>query len=290
MIPKISDSIGHNKIKREYGISTDVPKNYSDQWKVFVDINKKSATTTPWCNTILIFTDEWFEQQNDTGISRFHNYLIKQAWLQAKLLKDFTAYSTLWLAFTHEINNFNLKPRGYLIDTIKHLTLIATGKGIGFKPVTDDLSLPKELIRKAYVDSYNLKGYMPTLMQPAKLVSNFTPIYYSLSFPILLESSSYFKNPPSIIEDQRDIKRLLDILLKITTQRQDHIIINPLENINFDLFHTSDDPYGQIKSSRLVPLEDQRFLEQEFVNNCNKMFCLNSTFFIGCIKISWRPG
>lgn len=38
--------------------------------------------------------------------------------------------------------------------------------------------------------------------------------YYSLAFPTTLEGSPVVKNAPSIIEEERELRILLDILLK----------------------------------------------------------------------------
>ncbi|WP_425364601.1 hypothetical protein [Candidatus Tisiphia endosymbiont of Mystacides longicornis] len=96
-------------------------------------------------------------------------------------------------------------------------------------------------------------------------------------------SSPYLKNPPSIIEDQREIKKLLDILINIIHQI-DTLNTNSLKNINFELFHSNNDPFGQILPSRTIPETDSRFLESAS-NEDKRLFCSSSSFFNGCIAI-----
>ena len=283
MVPSIYDTIGHTRIKKKLSADINTPSSLLDHWQTFVDINKYSCNTG-WYNTILVFSDEWFMNQNNTAYIEFYKYLVTQCWKQFQLLEDFTEFSLLWSFFTHAINKRNLKPRPYLIDTIKHLILIAKGSGISFKPSTDNTALPMSLIQQIYVQDYNLKDYIPNIMQPAKFTKD-SRVYYSLSFPTLLDSSPYSKNPPSIIEDQREIKKLLDILIN-TIEQIENPSINLLKNIKFELFHSGNDPFGQIIPSKIIPEGDTRFLEYTNNNQEKREFCSSSSFFNGCISIS----
>lgn len=286
MLPSISDMISHNKIKKKLGVDIHVPYNLLDHWQTFVDINKYSYNADSWQNTILVFSGEWFSNHDNPEYFRFYKYLVSKCWQQFQLLEDFTEFSLLWSFFTHEINKRNLKPRPYLIDTIKHLILIAKGSGIGFTPTVNDSALPASLIQQTYLEDYNLKEYIPNIMQPAKFGKG-SKIYYSLSFPTLLESSPYFKNPPSIIEDQREIKKLLDILVDII-KKIPNPSINLFKNIKFDLFHPNHDPFGQIISTKAIAEGDIRFLKYASDSKEKKVFCTTSSFFNGCISISYE--
>jgi len=282
MIPGISDMIGHNRIKKKLSADITLPYSLADHWQTFVDINKH--TNSNWYNTILVFSKDWFENQNTFAYINLYKYLVAQCWKQFQLLEDFTEFSLLWSFFTHTINKRNLKPRPYLIDTVKHLILIVKGSSVAFKPCLDEIALPCSLMQKIYIEDYNLKDYIPTIMQPAKFTKE-DKVYYSLSFPTLLDSSPYFKNPPSIIEDQRDIKKLLEILIKTINQSKNPNL-NIFMNIKFELFHSSNDPFGQIKSSKTIPESDPRFLEYNRNNREKRTFCPSSSFFNGCISIS----
>jgi hypothetical protein len=284
MIPSISNTNDHNKIKKKLGVDINMPLDLSDHWKTFVDINKYSSNKNCWYNTIIVFSNEWFQDQENEAYINFYKYLVRQCWKQFQLLEDFTEFSSLWSLFSHAINKRNLKPRPYLIDTIKHLILIAKGGGIGFKPALNDIALPKNLIQQVYLDDYGLKDYIPNIMQPTKFTKT-EKVYYSLSFPTLLDSSPYFKNPPSIIEDQREIKKLLDILIHTINQIENQTI-NPLKNIQFELFHSSTDPFGQILPSKNIAEYDSRFLEYHSNDKEQRSFCSSSSFFNGCIAIS----
>ncbi|WP_341764492.1 hypothetical protein [Candidatus Tisiphia endosymbiont of Beris chalybata] len=289
MLPSISDMIGHNRIQKKFGTNIHLPYHLVDHWQTFVEINKYSAAKDCWHNTILVFTNQWFEETNNIGYAKFVNYLVIQGWqqLQFSPLGDFTEFSLLWSFFTQEINNRNLKSRPYLIDTIKYLISITKQFVVAFQPSTNDQALPRQLIQQVYIDDYNLKGYIPTIMQPATLTNQNNKLYYSLSLPTLPNSSPYFKNPPSIIEDQREIKQLLAILLDIIHQIK-HPSAQLMKNVKFQMFHSGHDPFGQIVASKHIAANDSRFLNYNESNGHNRIFCSSSTFFNGCISIEYE--
>ncbi len=289
MLPRISDMIGHNRIQKQFGTNINIPHSLSDHWQTFVDINKRSKKKYEWHTTIIVFTSKWFETSNNIGYIQYMRYLAIQGWqqLQFRLVGDITEFSLLWSFFTHEINNRNLKSRTYLIDTIKHLILITKRCGVAFQPSTDNIALPRDVIQEAYIDNYNLKDYIPTIMQPATFTNSNNKLYYSLSLPTLPNSSPYFKNPPSIIEDQREIQKLLTILLSIIPKIK-HPTAQMLKNFQFKMFHSALDPFGQITASKYLSKSDSRFLSYSNTKNGKRVFCPSSIFFNGCIRIQYE--
>lgn len=121
-------------------------------------------------------------------------------------------------------------------------------------------------------------------MQPAKLTKD-NKVYYSLSMPTIPNSSLHYNNPPSIIEDQRNIKNLLDILMDIIPNQKDRLNTG-LENIKFEYFHSHNDELHQITSSTMIPEDDSRFFSYNNSYADNRIFCASSSFFKGCIRIS----
>ncbi len=285
MIPRITDKVGHNRIRKEFGISTnEPPTELTSQWKVFKGIYQRSGGLERWSNDILVFTDKWFDNNNDISWLKFQKYIFKLCWAQLQLLRDTTEFSLLWSSFADAISSRNLKPRPYLIDTLKHLVSIANGAGVAFKPAVNESALPVSLIQDAYINCYNLKTYIPTLMQPCKLKGEVQKVYYSLAFPTVLESTPYVRNAPSIIEDQRNIKRLLDTLIR--TIKIDNSIINPIKHVKYDFFHTDIDQYGEILSSTDMIAEDSTFSSLGVKRFKDRTSSSSSSFFRGCIRIS----
>ena len=285
MIPRITDKIGHNRIRKEFGISkNDPPTNLQSHWKVFKEIYARMEKNNPWTNDILVFTHKWFDNNNDVSWLKFQKYIFKLCWQQMQLLRDSTEFSLLWASFADAMSSRNLKPRPYLIDTLKYLVSIANGAGVAFKPVLDESALPVSFIQDAYINFYNLKTYIPTLMQPCKLEQDIKNVYYSLSLPTVLESTPYVRNAPSLIEDERDIKRLLETLTH--TIKVKDFIINPIKHVRYDFFHTDVDQYGEILSSKNIAEEDPSFTSFDLDQFNDRIFCTTSSFFRGCIRIS----
>lgn len=285
MIPKITDRMGHARIKREFGVINDIPTDLIDHWGIFSKIAQHAGGTGVWYNEVLVFSRSWFEGTGKDSIwLEFRNYLFKTSWKQSKLLRDAVEFGLLWASFSEAVSNRSLKPRAYIVDTLKHLISIGNGSGVAFKPATDELSMPLSLIQKVYTDVYNLKTYMPTVMQPCKLNGCDHKAYYSLSFPTTLETSPYMRNAPSLIEDQRDIKTLLDILLK--TIKDKTTVINPIKGVSYEFFHTDIDKYGQIHNSKDILKGDDRFNKSVVIKLKDRVFCGTSHFFRGCMRIS----
>jgi len=285
MLPRITDKIGHNRLRKEFGISCDEPPPYlQGHWKVFKEINECFSDGKDWYSEVLVFTDQWFKNGNDAKWLKFQLYVCKLCWFQSRLLRDAIEFGLLWSSFGNEMSGRNLKPRPYLVETLKQLLSIANGIAVSFKPAVNEMALPVTHIQDAYLNCYNLKTYIPTIMQPCKLQAEVTKAYYSLALPTVLESTPFVRNAPSIIEDERDIKRLLDTLIRAI--KIDSSVVNPIQHVKYDFFHSDVDQYGDILSSKLLAQEDEAFLDIHTQSFKGRMFCSTAPFFKGCIRIA----
>jgi hypothetical protein len=286
MLPSVSNAISNRRICKKLNIHNHVHEEVNNQqhWSIFRNIINSNNKKNIWHTTILVFTNKWFEHQNNIAYAEFYKYLVNQCWAQVQLLQGFSEHDKLWLLFTRAINKRNLKPRTYIIDTIKHLISIAQGIGMAFEPSIDDTNLPASLIQQVYIKDYNLRNYIPNIMQPAKLTKG-NKVYYSLSMPTVPNSSLHCNNPPSIIEDQRNIKYLLDIFMDIISNQKNRLNTD-LENIKFEYFHSNNDESYQINASAMIPEDDFRFFSYNNSYTDNRIFCASSSFFKGCVRIS----
>ena len=283
MLPKITDRVAHGKLKKHLGISSEVPNNLSNHWDTFREIVRCSGNIDLWYNEILVFSEEWLNPTSRKLVD-FHRYMFNVNFKQSKLLRDSIAFSLMWISFSEMINKKGFKPRAYIIDTIRYLISIATGSGVGFKPVTSSSALPISTIQKAYMDIYELKLYIPTLMQPTKLEKSLQVVYYSLAYPITLDSSPLTRGLPSIIKDEREIKLLLDLFLNSND------VYNIRENISnsvgFAFFHTESDKYRELMVSENIINDDQYFKYLATTNLTDRVFCANAHFFRGCTRVT----
>jgi hypothetical protein len=92
------------------------------------------------------------------------------------------------------------------------------------------------------------------------------------------------RNAPSLIEDERDIKRLMDTLIR--TIKTSTGLINPIKHVKYDFFHSDVDKYGEILSSKNIAAEDTAFSSLGSQQFKDRTFCATSQFFKGCIRIS----
>jgi hypothetical protein len=104
--------------------------------------------------------------------------------------------------------------------------------------------------------------------------------YYSLAAPTLLEGSPVNKNLTTLMLDIKNIKLMIDTILRELGQEN-----NLIKNMQFQYFHVEDDKLGEIQSSKLIPALDPAFL-QETEYFSNRSFCATSPFWRGCIKIA----
>jgi hypothetical protein len=285
MLPRITDKVGHNRLRKEFGIScNEPPPDLQGHWKLFKEIYECFSDSKDWYNEVLVFTNKWFKHSNDAKWLKFQLYVCKLCWSQSRLSRDAVELGLLWSSFGNEMSGRNLRPRPYLVETLKQLLSIANGVAVSFKPAVDETTLPVARIQDAYLNCYNLKTYIPTIMQPCKLQADVTKAYYSLALPTVLESTPFVRNAPSIIEDQRGIKRLLDTLIR--TIKLDNSVMNPVQHVKYDFFHSDVDQYGDIGSSKLLAQEDKAFLALLVQSFKGRAFCSTAPFFKGCIRIT----
>lgn len=284
-LPKISESSGLKRLRLHYEIPADTSlRLLSEHWDLFKKIANHKNFNDPWQSQLILFTEKWFDfDKNDVRWLKFLRYLFEQGWLQSQRIIQKEQFGVFWQKYHRAITHRRLRPTLYLSDTFKHLLLIASGESPAFIPVQSNLVAPIRGLQKALLDIYQLKNnYIPTMMctgLPNQKKHNL--IYYSLSFPTLLEGSPESKNTSStIMLDLRDIKLLMNTLL-----RDSSIEHSFLKKVTFDYFHVEDDIYNEIQSSKLIPKEDNRFADTTFPD---LDFCSTSPFWRGCIRISFE--
>lgn len=289
LLARVSDAIGHNRLKAEFNLSAAAPKRLSEQWNVIKQIARHPTAGTPWSSEVLIFTKKWFSRkEDDIDWLRFHYYLLVKSWFQSKNVRSKISYdSMLWEHFAVAICAKNLKPNSYIVDTVKHLMLIAEGSSAGFSPLVDEkLMLPKKLIEKAYVDVYGLKDYAPIVMAPWLLEKGgdiVKRLYYSLSYPTLLEGTPSIRKVRNIMTELREVKEVMALLLKTLKTCKEKIYETKTE-LNFEYYHSDEDRYGEIFNTKKIPCRDE--VIQSILDDTKKLFPTHGQFLRGCISVT----
>lgn len=280
LIPKISDSLGIDQLRFKYGVPTNIdPSNYSQQWYLFKAIAQHPNFEQSWENEVLFFTQDWFRNKGSKW-QNFNEYLFKEGWKQLQYSVGRIGSSLQWEISAELISLRNLKPRAYLADQLKHILSLYDVRAPAFQPAFSQTTAPLLGLKKVIVDTYSLKHYLPTMMCINTLHDSDSPnIYYSLSFPTLLEGSVIDKATSTIMIDLRKIKQLIDTIHERGNKHYTDIV----KRISY--FHVERDPHSEIKTSDLIVEEDHDFLK-DMKMFPNRKFCSTSTFWRGCIKIT----
>ncbi len=290
MPASINEAASYSRIQRKYRIKSYLPSNIFEQQKIFAEIAHHSEEK--WCTEILYFTEQWVKDAKENpSWAPLYNYWHQQSWKQLihwsnKMILDFN-----WGAFISTLSIRKIKPKLYLLDTVKHLISIACGTIPGFRPVDDtENTMPSKLIQDAYMRDYGLKTYTPLLMQPDFLLPNqkFNAVYYSLQYPTLLEKPSEFQNFPSVMAMIRELKQLIETFVDIMSEWP---VTNPskdkmdfLDKIAFDFFHNEADQHKEIQQTKKMSQTDSNL--NLYPEKYHKKFPEGAHFFRGCIKVS----
>lgn len=287
MIPKITDALSHRRLRVEFGLPSDPPKSPLEHCNIFSAINQSQPRDKQWNSNVLLFSSDWFKNDfTDPAWLSFQNYLFTLGWSHTKFKFDNVGQQILWEALASAIAERRLKPRAYLIDTVKHLISIGMGAIPGFR-VSDnsETALPAQCIENAYLNTYNL-DYLPILIYPHILKSPLdeTPLYYFMTFPTLAEGHPTQRGTPSFIMDLRDIKNIIETPNRGINTKNRLPIIDILRQIHYSYFHSEPDQLKEITSSSEITKDDQQ-LNRYIQQYKNKSFPINAPFMCGSIRI-----
>lgn len=281
MLPKITESLSHNKLKKAYNLTQDKPTSYQDHWDIFRNIAQ--IRKADWHSEFLFFSNKWFERLTDPSWLKLYCYFLRNNRQSYEFWRNILSWQ---ITFNEIEQTKNLKFSSYTLDTAKHLFAIAAGVLPGFKPSTDESAIPVKTLQQAYVDGYGLNDYWPVIMEPALFsLSTKQPVYYSLSYPTLAQYDATALKGKSIISLLDELEFVID---KYLTGIKD----NPLATstsldktammIDFNYYHHDPASYNNIKDSSLIPNEDNRFVLQ---NHNGGEFPKHSSFLKGCVKL-----
>ncbi|EKE00754.1 MAG: hypothetical protein ACD_21C00284G0019 [uncultured bacterium] len=294
MLPKISETISHKKLKNVFGISAPPPKRLFDQWQVFTQLANSPYFSKKWHCELIVLSNKWFDKiKNDSAWQELRLYLGQQGWLHCEYARKKSVLDVIWEVFARNLNANNLKFDPYVIDTLKHLLLIGAGVLPASSPaINTENSGPIKEIQTIYEDIYHLQN-IPTIMQPKYFRANDnSPVYYSLQNPTLLESTPKLKQTTSIIETIRNLKELIDLFIEKThwqmLEQPAQPFCETINKIRFDFFHSDTFAYGpHIRPSTEIPKSDLS-LRHDTTKKQVRKFANNGSFLRGCVRIMNR--
>ncbi|OJA00864.1 hypothetical protein BEV13_02065, partial [Rickettsiella grylli] len=291
LVPKIANKGGYSRLKKYLNMQLDPPISLSDHWGIFTSISNHPNYINQWNNQVLFFTKSWFEEVNCTNPNwfPFFNFLSKAYHNQLTPgYSNFYNFELTWQEFMTAIGCRNLKPRPYILSTAKHLLAIAVGLLPGFSSANlEQIIAPTKILKEIFIDIYKLK-YLPTIMHPSYFnIQKNTPLYYSLSFPSILEGLPMNKEPRDILTDQRELKILFDTIKNNSSHYKQKFprICQLFDTVNYNFYHNNIDAYKEIGIALEITKGASDLLWDQSLFP-NKDFCYTSSFLNGCIKIS----
>ena len=291
MLPNIGCFTHHVNLQKDYHVQSPPPKTLYEHWHIFKEIINSHASSAKWSSCLLYFSEKWvrYMRQDPAWIS-LKMYLHELAWSHFEYRRNYIYYE---IAFSRIQKKRNLKPNPYLMDTASHLFKTALGDAPGFVPVCDNESLPLDTIQNAYTDSYGIKKYLPTIMQPGYFTfdqENNSPVYYSLQNPSTFVFSPKSRKVSSTLFEMHELEHIMKVFMGELSDEYSicygTVLGEIAKKINFRYFHNELDCHRVVGHSSEIESADQRF---RYVNSEHKIdgavFASDAKFLRGCIGV-----
>jgi hypothetical protein len=291
MLPNIGCFANHKNLKRDLNIKSPTPRSLYEHWQIFSEIANSTEINSIWRSCIIYFSENFVHKLNNDGKwAKINNYLCRKAFRNYEYERV-----NCYLEFIFSVmqKKRNLKPNPYLMDTVRHIFITATGVTPGYVIAENENYLPLETIQKAYIDAYGLKSYIPSIVHANyfDFEKDINPAYYSLQYPATHSFSPKSKKIASKMYEMREIEHIVRALMGEFSKQysicSDTILSDISDKIEFNFFHSERDKHNTIKYASEMPKLDPRI---EHINPSYKVegstFSVDSPFVRGCISIS----
>lgn len=292
MLPSIGCTTNHANLQRDFNVQNSPAKSLYEQWNIFKEILNADIVNCDWRSCLLYFSQNWLDKiHSDKAWMTLKLYLHEQAWQYYEYQRSHFYYD---VSFSIIQKKRNLKPNPYLADTARHLITTALGAAPGYIPACNNDALPNDILQNIFINSYGLKKYLPTILQPAHF--NFEkdkfPIYYSLQHPSTHMFSPKSRKVASTLSEMRELERITRIfiqeLAKDDSMCSDTVICKVAKNVEFNYYHSKLDLHRIIKPSAEIANFDRRFHASNKIKNIGAKFACDAPFVRGCISIKTK--
>lgn len=285
-LPKISQKRKYRSLRSALAIDVDIPKNTLEHIYVFKKIFAHDCVK-PWSTKLLFFSVKWFEYLEDPAWIKLKTYLLE-------CFRD--AFESLGNMYIWDIiislilKERDIRPSLYVINTVKHLLMMAAGIIPGIAPATSEKYGPIHDLQKIFSECYKI-DYVPTILGPGYFdmySKSAQPILYSLQHPNFLEDAPRKKDNSSLISETYDVANLLEKILASLKNVDYNIQDTPLHHVprrvSIEAFHPEPKEYSKIKNPSILTESDPRFIETLY--HCKQTsIAKNSSIFKGCFRL-----
>ncbi len=290
MLPKITESLKHKKLIKNFGITASEPRSLMQHWEVFRQLTNSGYMEEPWAAEIIYFSESWFQHLDDPAWKEFYQYFYHAGWAGTEHWRN----QPIWnLIFSLILKEYESKPNAYIMDTAKCLVSMGAGGFTGLGPALNNISGPWDFIQTVYDNVYEIRKYPPIIMQPKffdMCNPNATPVYYSLQFPNASELKPSTRTKVSIISDLHEIRSLMlryeRDLLSDKYNLSGTSLSKLFNLVDYDYFHSAVELHEGMRDSSTMS-EDINLrtmidgsIRETFPNSC--------LFGKGCIRLAHK--
>lgn len=285
VLSPISQLVNHQRLQRQIGINTPLPKTMYEHWFVFRDLMQH--TDCHWRSELILFTRPWYERifNQADGIS-LQQYLCAEYWHRTQSYRIENDITKAWSILGQMMmkNQQDISQHQHFL--IKQLLMIMMGGAPGFVPTQpDDNDLPCQLLQQLFSDIYKL-NYAPIIMQPAYLTADQPrTVYHSINLPTKAEIDPQYLTIRNKSAEIAKTKTLLDNFFA-DISHHDHVFADLVQSINLDCYLSDVKQHQRcvLPSSSIV--DNDRFMLEACKNLGDRPFNHNSSFLNGCFALS----
>lgn len=288
MIPKISETAGHSRLVKRYGLRADKPQHLYEHWPIFRELVNSPEFPIAWGTDMLCFNQTWFKNLADAAWIFFRDYLMRKAWRSSEFWRN----QYIWNAvFTLIKNKRNIKASAHIIDHVKHILSVAVGGLPGFAPAINDCAAPISQLQDIYLNVYELKNHLPIIVHPHSFnLNEERPVYLPIQFSTALELSPKANDKTTAIADSYVIQSVLTKYLEeIEFDRKFDMSKTPLarlpQTVKFNFLHNDCVDYTTITQSSIIPIEDKNFNQIISDTSLKRDFPSAGHFVRSCVRI-----
>ncbi|MDX1901500.1 MAG: hypothetical protein SFW66_05790 [Gammaproteobacteria bacterium] len=292
LLPSIGCATNHSSLQRDFNVQNSAPKSLYQHWNIFCEIINNKTVQSNWNCCLLFFSENWIKKlHEDKSWAELKKHLHEKAWHQFEYDINRVSYDMIFSFIQQERN---LKPNPYLADTAKHLFATALGAVPGFTPAMNEEALPLAALQEAFVHSYGMHKYYPTIMQPQhfNFENDKTPIYYSLHHPSVHVFAPKSRKISSTLVELRELEHIMRVFARELGREDsmcsDTILSKIARETRFNYFHSKPDKHKVVKDSQEIAKQDKRFryCSARKKPGKNMVFASDAPFVRGCVSIS----
>lgn len=291
LLPKICHQQSNERLTKHYLIEKHLsPQNLSEHWLLLKELSQSTHFHTNWYSEVIFFSKEFIDAIEKTPTLSF--MLLQNVWEAMSFNRNLVTHDFIWSIFLQDLP-LSLKHDPLIIETVKHLILIAMKEVPGYAPADSNLPGPISDFTRAFLDIYKLRFHLPIFMQ-LEHYNGSDAIYYTL------QKHTFFHEIPEQAKSRQTINDLIKIK-SVLLQFRDYILKNKFEHslektilyktmkdTEFDFFHPKADQ-ELISNIGSIAKDDKRFYKLPYKGKVKEdlSFPTGALFFHGCIRI--RP-